>query len=40
VNLVAVAGGENGGQGLFQAMRMTRPGGTIANVAYFSTGDT
>ncbi|HSW10916.1 MAG TPA: NAD(P)-dependent alcohol dehydrogenase [Bacillota bacterium] len=40
VDAAIVAGGEKGGQGLFQAIRMTRPGGTVANVAYFSTGDT
>jgi threonine dehydrogenase-like Zn-dependent dehydrogenase len=40
VDVAIVAGGEKEGEGLSQAIKMTKAGGTISNVAYFSTGET
>ncbi|MCI2426324.1 NAD(P)-dependent alcohol dehydrogenase [Candidatus Acetothermia bacterium] len=40
VDVAIVAGGEKDGEGLSQAIKMTKAGGTISNVAYFSTGET
>lgn len=39
VDAVIVAGGEKGGVGLAEAIKMVKPGGTVANVAYYSTGE-
>ncbi|MCL0057982.1 NAD(P)-dependent alcohol dehydrogenase [Dehalococcoidales bacterium] len=40
VDVAIVAGGEKDGEGLSQAIKMTKAGGTISNVAYYSTGET
>lgn len=40
VDVAIVAGGEKGGEGLSQAIKMTKAGSTISNVAYYSTGET
>ncbi len=39
VDATVVAGGEEGGEGLAQAVKITKPGGSIGNVAHFSSGD-
>jgi len=39
VDATIVAGGEKEGEGLAQAVKITKPGGTIGNVAHFSTGE-
>ncbi len=36
VDATIVAGGEKGGEGLAQAVKITKAGGTIGNIAYFS----
>jgi len=36
VDATIVAGGEKGGEGLSQAVKITKHGGTIGNIAYFS----